>query len=116
MVAPFILGKERYFCSKTSPESVEDTSIAMNDTLREAMGKAAINRQRPLFAVGAGTVEFLLSANGEFFFLEMNTRIQVEHPVTEMVTDCRSCEGTNPYCSRPKDVDKRLPINERTCH
>ena len=91
----------------------ESPSIAVNDTLREAMG-AAINAAKAVNYVGAGTVEFLLSANGEFFFLEMNTRIQVEHPVTEMVTGV-VLWGTNPYCSRSKDVDKRLS-NERTCH
>ncbi len=64
----------------------ESPSIAVNDNLREAMGQAAINAAKAVDYVGAGTVEFLLSANGEFFFLEMNTRIQVEHPVTEMVT------------------------------
>ena len=58
----------------------------VNASIRDAMGKAAVAAARAVQYVGAGTVEFLLAPTGEFFFLEMNTRIQVEHPVTEMVT------------------------------
>jgi acetyl/propionyl-CoA carboxylase alpha subunit len=64
----------------------ESPSVAIDADLREAMGKAACDAARAVDYEGAGTVEFLVTPTGEFFFLEMNTRIQVEHPVTEMVT------------------------------
>ena len=58
----------------------------MTPALRGAMGEAAVKAALAIDYVGAGTVEFLLSADGTFYFMEMNTRLQVEHPVTEMIT------------------------------
>ncbi len=58
----------------------------MTPKLRADMGAAAVKAAQDIGYVGAGTVEFMLAASGEFFFLEMNTRLQVEHPVTEMIT------------------------------
>ena len=64
----------------------EAPAPAMTASLRRRMGKAAVAAARAISYVGAGTVEFLLDADGDFYFMEMNTRLQVEHPVTEMVT------------------------------
>ena len=64
----------------------EAPSPAVDSALREKMGAAAVAAAKAVAYVGAGTVEFLLGRDGKFYFLEMNTRLQVEHPVTEMVT------------------------------
>ncbi|WP_417814210.1 acetyl/propionyl/methylcrotonyl-CoA carboxylase subunit alpha [Thalassospira alkalitolerans] len=58
----------------------------MPEDLRAQMGKAAVDAAKAIGYQGAGTVEFLLDASGTFYFMEMNTRLQVEHPVTEMIT------------------------------
>jgi len=64
----------------------ESPSPAISEKLRSEMGEAAVAAARAINYSGAGTVEFLLTPSGEFYFMEMNTRIQVEHPVTEFVT------------------------------
>ena len=64
----------------------EAPSSALTPTLRKKMGRAAVLAAKSINYVGAGTVEFLLDQSGDFYFMEMNTRIQVEHPVTEMIT------------------------------
>lgn len=65
----------------------ESPSIGLSEKLRQKMGKTAVNVAKTIGYNSAGTVEFLLDKNGSFYFMEMNTRIQVEHPVTEMVTE-----------------------------
>lgn len=64
----------------------EAPSPVVDGRLRRKMGEAAIKAAKAVNYEGAGTVEFLLDSDGKFYFIEMNTRIQVEHPVTEMVT------------------------------
>ncbi len=64
----------------------ESPSVAVSDRLRRKMGKAAVKAAKAAHYVNAGTIEFLLEKDESFYFMEMNTRIQVEHPVTEWVT------------------------------
>jgi acetyl-CoA carboxylase biotin carboxylase subunit len=65
----------------------ESPSVALNETIRAAMGEAAVAAAQAIGYDNAGTVEFILTPTGEFYFLEVNTRLQVEHPVTEMITN-----------------------------
>ena len=64
----------------------ESPSIFLDDELREKMGSIAVKSAQAVDYVNAGTIEFLVDKDQNFYFLEMNTRLQVEHPVTEMVT------------------------------
>ena len=64
----------------------EAPAPGMTDARRAAMGKAAVEAAKAVAYVGAGTVEFIANQDGSFYFMEMNTRLQVEHPVTEMIT------------------------------
>ena len=64
----------------------EAPAFAMSEALRDQMGQSAIKSAQAIGYQGAGTVEFLLDVDGSFYFMEMNTRLQVEHPVTEFIT------------------------------
>jgi acetyl-CoA carboxylase biotin carboxylase subunit len=67
-------------------EETPSPGLGGNDALRDRMGRAALEAAQAVNYRNAGTVEFIFGQNGEFYFLEMNTRLQVEHPITEMTT------------------------------
>ena len=82
------LGERDCSIQRKNQKVIEETPCSVIDSkIREKMGQTAVKAVKEIGYTNAGTIEFLLDKNKDFYFMEMNTRVQVEHPVTEMVTD-----------------------------
>lgn len=81
------LGERECSIQRKNQKLVEESpAVMVNETMREGMVDACVKAAKAVGYKGLGTIEFLLTTTGEYYFMEMNTRLQVEHPVTEMVT------------------------------
>lgn len=105
------LGERECTIQRRYQKVLEETpSPAIDKKLRQGMGKMAIKAAKAINYVNAGTIEFLLDRNGDYYFIEMNTRIQVEHPITEMVTHMNLIKeqikiaAGNPLSKKQKDI------------
>jgi 3-methylcrotonyl-CoA carboxylase alpha subunit len=108
------LGERECSIQRRHQKVLEETpSPAVSDALRAEMGAAAVKAAQAVGYVNAGTVEFMLDAGGKYYFLEMNARLQVEHPITEAVTDVDlvreqlSIAAGAPLALSPADVKPR---------
>ena len=82
------LGERDCSIQRNNQKILEETpSSFIDDKLRKKMGRVAVNAIKQIGYTNLGTIEFLVDKNKDFYFMEMNTRVQVEHPITEMVTD-----------------------------
>jgi acetyl-CoA carboxylase biotin carboxylase subunit len=108
------LGERECSIQRRHQKLIEETpSVAVSEKLRQKMGAIAVQGAKKINYEGAGTIEFLLDANGHYYFMEMNTRIQVEHPITEMVyekdlvKDMIRVAAGEPLGYEQKEIQKR---------
>ena len=80
------LGERDCSIQRRNQKLIEEAPSSIDKALREAMGNAAILAAKNVNYINAGTIEFLLDSDNNFYFIEMNTRLQIEHPITEMIT------------------------------